>query len=136
MRRLLPVALLLVVVSAHAQVYKWKDASGTVHYSDAPPPAGAEYKSVKTTGTAEPLAAPAAAPAAASTAGKATPPIADTPQNRAAVCKTLQGNMSMLSGDGALTMDDGKGKAVAMDPTRRRQEQTLAQEQYKQYCSK
>lgn len=41
-RRMLPgpglLLLLLACVSASAQVYKWTDAQGTVHYGDAPPP--------------------------------------------------------------------------------------------------
>jgi len=42
MNRKLPLlALLLVAASAYAadsQVYKWTDAGGVIHYSDAPPP--------------------------------------------------------------------------------------------------
>lgn len=32
--------LLFCAGAAHAQVYRWVDAKGTVHYSDAPPPSG------------------------------------------------------------------------------------------------
>ena len=32
--------LLLFPVLAHAQVYRWTDAKGTVHYSNSPPPQG------------------------------------------------------------------------------------------------
>jgi glutaredoxin len=39
-RRMLPgFVLLFASVCASAQVYKWTDAQGTVHYSDTPPPA-------------------------------------------------------------------------------------------------
>jgi glutaredoxin len=39
-RRMLPgLVLLLACCSASAQVYKWTDAQGTVHYTDTPPPA-------------------------------------------------------------------------------------------------
>ena len=38
-RRMLPGLLLLACLSASAQVYKWTDAQGTVHYTDTPPPA-------------------------------------------------------------------------------------------------
>jgi hypothetical protein len=34
------VLLLLFPVLAHAQVYRWTDAKGTVHYSNSPPPQG------------------------------------------------------------------------------------------------
>jgi hypothetical protein len=33
-------ALVLSTAAAHAQVYRWVDAKGTVHYSNAPPPPG------------------------------------------------------------------------------------------------
>jgi hypothetical protein len=36
--RLLLLVLLLATVPAHAQVYRWIDARGTVHYSNNPPP--------------------------------------------------------------------------------------------------
>lgn len=43
-RQILPVLaaslFLLACASSSAQVYKWTDAKGTVHYTDTPPPAG------------------------------------------------------------------------------------------------
>ena len=41
MRFLLSLILALVSASAAAQVYRWVDAQGTVHYSSEKPPAGA-----------------------------------------------------------------------------------------------
>jgi glutaredoxin len=38
-RRMLPGLLLLACFSSSAQMYKWTDAQGTVHYTDTPPPA-------------------------------------------------------------------------------------------------
>lgn len=51
-------ALLCVVAAAdgHAQVYKWVDAAGRVHYGDHPEPGGAKVEQVKTPPTA-PVAA-------------------------------------------------------------------------------
>ena len=40
MSRALLLAAFLLAASAHAQVYRWVDAKGTVHYSNAPPPPG------------------------------------------------------------------------------------------------
>lgn len=37
-KTLLALILLAAPFSSHAEVYKWKDSSGKVHYSDAPPP--------------------------------------------------------------------------------------------------
>lgn len=38
------VLLSLISVSASAQLYKWVDKDGTVHYSDKPPPASAKQE--------------------------------------------------------------------------------------------
>jgi hypothetical protein len=136
MRRLLPLMLIVVAATASAQAYKWKDASGTVHYSDTPPAQGTDYKNVKTSGSAAPLGPSAVAPATAASAGKPATPIADTAANRKAVCDNLTHNMSLLSGSDPLSVDDKSGQRVTMDDTRRRQELSTAQDQYKQYCSK
>ncbi len=40
-------ALVLASASAGAQMYKWTDAKGTVHYTDTPPPANARVGNVK-----------------------------------------------------------------------------------------
>jgi hypothetical protein len=54
---------LIIVLSlpfaASAEMYRWVDSQGKVHYSDSPPPAGA--KSSKTIDTPPPSAAPSGA---------------------------------------------------------------------------
>jgi glutaredoxin len=40
-------AALLCAAGASAQVYKWKDAKGVTHFSDAPPPAAVQQTEVK-----------------------------------------------------------------------------------------
>jgi hypothetical protein len=47
-RMKLSLALLLLVISAlaHAQVYRWVDSKGTVHYSNAAPPAGVKAATI------------------------------------------------------------------------------------------
>lgn len=42
----LAASLGFLVVAAHAQVYRWTDADGVVHYTQTPPPAGA-YEAVR-----------------------------------------------------------------------------------------
>jgi hypothetical protein len=42
MKRIAPLLLLLCATSAAAQVYRWVDAKGTVHYSNAAPPKDAK----------------------------------------------------------------------------------------------
>lgn len=138
-RSLIAVALLLLAPLATAQVYKWTDASGTVHYSEAPPVQGTNYKEVKTTGSAAALAAPAPKNSQGGSEGHSEPslepakPVADTPENRAKLCESLKSNLAALQGSGPVVMQQD-GKATALDTDQRKQQVGAAQSQYDQYC--
>ncbi|PXV52101.1 protein of unknown function [Dyella jiangningensis] len=141
MRRLLiATALLLVAPLVAAQAYKWKDANGTVHYSDAPPPQGTQYSKITTSGSVEPLAAPTQEGSTARTEPGAKPaaapqqPMADTPENRAKLCATLKTNMEALKGSGPVVMEEG-GQQKVIDADQRKVQQATAETQYQQYCS-
>ena len=137
MRRLpLAIALLLLASAATAQVYKWTDAHGTVHYSETPPSQGTKYKSLAPSGGEQAVAAPAPhdnPDAAKAPAATASAPMADTPANRARLCATLKANLDVLNGGDATVVQDGQ--AQPLDDTQRRQQIFAAQAQYKQYCS-
>jgi glutaredoxin len=60
MRLLIAILLCATAGVAGAQTYRWTDASGKVHYSSTPPPAGA--KDVRARGAPRPSAGAAAAP--------------------------------------------------------------------------
>jgi hypothetical protein len=134
-RSLIAVALLLLAPLAAAQVYKWTDASGTVHYSETPPAQGTKYEKVTTTGTVEPLAAPAPSETAGSRETPAEPakPVADTPENRSKMCGALKSNLAALQGGGPVVMQQD-GKTVALDDAQRKQQIVAAQTQYDQFC--
>ncbi|HJU25286.1 MAG TPA: DUF4124 domain-containing protein [Rhodanobacteraceae bacterium] len=148
MPRLFPAALFAVAAlalsaSAAAQVYKWKDANGTTHYSDVPPPAGSKYErvsissNVATAVAATPTPAGSAAPAAVANAGTQTAQadrIADTPDNRAQLCKQLDSNIALLNSDQPITAGDAETPQHNMSDVQRRQELATAQAQKKQYC--
>ncbi|MEO5830433.1 MAG: DUF4124 domain-containing protein [Rhodanobacter sp.] len=137
-RSLIAVALLLLAPLATAQVYKWTDAGGTVHYSEAPPAQGTKFVKVTTTGTVEPMAPPAAVETSesnATPAPAAAEPIADTPDNRAKLCSTLQTNIAALRSGGPVVMQQN-GKSVALDEAQRNQQVASAQAQYDQFCAK
>ncbi len=139
MRRLpFVVVLLLLAPLAFAQVYKWTDASGTVHYSETPPTSGTNYKQIKTSGSSEPIAVPA--PAANSTekpseptATTAAKPVADTPENRSKLCASLKTNLATLQGSAPVVAQQN-GKDVALDDSERKVHIATAQAQYEQYC--
>ena len=140
MRRLLiAVTLLLLAPLAAAQVYKWTDAHGTVHYSEAPPAQGTKYSKVTTTGTVKPLSKPAASTNTEdnSTSGAAPEPapktVADTPANRKSLCDSLQSNLATLHSSSPVVMEKD-GKPNALDATQRKQQVDTAQAQYNQYC--
>jgi Domain of unknown function (DUF4124) len=135
MRRFLPIVLLLIVPLASAQVYKWTDAGGIVHYSDAPPTQGVKFQNVHTTGTVDPLVPPAPATSTAKPAG-ATAAALDTPENRAKLCGQLQSNIDLLLKPTPVTTDAPGGKRITLEGDQRKQALTSAQDQYKQYCAK
>ncbi|QNK02616.1 DUF4124 domain-containing protein [Dyella telluris] len=143
MRRLLiATTLLLVAPLVAAQAYKWKDANGTVHYSDAPPPQGTNFSKVKTSGSVEAPTAPA--PESSAQAGEsdakadkpaqAQLPVMDTPENRAKLCANIKSNMEALKSAAPVVMQDG-GQQKVMTADQRSQQLTTNQTQYQQYCS-
>ena len=138
-RLLIAVTLLLLAPLATAQVYKWTDAHGTVHYSEAPPAQGTKFSKVTTTGTVEPLSKPVARANtedsdASPTAPKVAPKtVADTPANRKSLCDSLKSNLATLQGSGPVVMEKD-GKPNALDAVQRKQQVDTAQSQYNQYC--
>ncbi|MBD8871533.1 DUF4124 domain-containing protein [Rhodanobacter sp. DHB23] len=144
-RSLIAVALLLLAPLATAQqIYKWTDASGTVHYSQSAPAQGTKYQQVKLAGGVESANgdAPAEQPAtdnntpapADSPAPAPAAPMADTPDNRAKLCATLKSNLAALQGSGPVVMQQG-GKPAVLDDAQRKQQVDTANAQYQQYCS-
>ena len=136
-RSLIAVALMLLTPLAMAQVYKWTDSHGTVHYSQTAPASGVDFKKMK---TVEPTAAPVQAPetptpvaARTQSAPASSQPIADTPANRKTLCDSLQANLKMLKGSAPVVMQQD-GKSTALDDTQRQQQVTADEAQYQQYC--
>ncbi|MDO9452740.1 MAG: DUF4124 domain-containing protein [Stagnimonas sp.] len=95
-------ALLLSVAAlpcAAGNVYKWKDASGQMHYSQTPPPAGSV--SVQPQAQVQPgvtMTAPPAPPAPAATAKPADPKAAppETKEAKAKRCTDSKERLAFL----------------------------------------
>lgn len=145
MRRLsIALALLLVAPLAFAQVYKWTDAHGTVHYSETPPPTGTKYSQVSVnTGSSEPAGGDNASAATSSSAsapsqsgGNNAPqgPVEDTPENRAKLCTSLKANIGTLQGSGPVVMSNG-GQQQLLNADQRKQQLDASQSQYSEYCA-
>lgn len=134
-------ALLLIAPLASSQdVYKWKDAKGTVHYSETAPPQGTHFQRMTLGGTVETAQEPKGPqeqvptettqpPAPRRTAAQ----MADTPANRATLCVTLKSNLATLQGSGPVVMQQD-GKPSLLGDIQRKQQIANAQAQYKQYC--
>ncbi|RUL71419.1 DUF4124 domain-containing protein [Dyella choica] len=144
MRRLsLALALLLIAPLACAQVYKWTDAHGTVHYSETPPPTGTKYSQVSVNaGTSAPAAGenPPAASGSSNSSSPASgsstsqPPMEDTPENRAKLCTSLKANIGTLQGKGPVVMNNG-GQQQLLNADQRKQQLDASQSQYSQFCA-
>lgn len=124
------------------KVYKWKDANGAIHFSDAPPPKGTEFNNVKIVNQSAAITseqAPAAAPAdpanpAADPAKPAQPQVAkDT--SRAGRCKEAQARIRMLEGEQAVNIDRGDGKPVALEGPERKTELDIARTRAASVCA-
>jgi len=57
MRIIFPLLLLLLSASAQAEMYKWVDSSGKVHYTDQAPPANVKQKKLDITTRPTPIVA-------------------------------------------------------------------------------
>jgi hypothetical protein len=129
-RFLIVLALLMTAPLVSAQVYKWSDASGTVHYSQSPPTKGTQFKEMKPSGVVDPT--PPAAPATVAPK-PITTEVADTPANRANLCNTFKTSLTALQGTGAVVVEKD-GKQTALDDAGRKQETESAEAKIKLYC--
>ncbi|MGH8084234.1 MAG: DUF4124 domain-containing protein [Lysobacter sp.] len=114
-------ALTFALPAVSGELYQWKDANGVTHYSDAPPPAGADYKNrtISNRGSAAIATDKAEAPAESSQ------------------CTTARGNLALLQGEGPVGTDaDSDGKPDAAFTADERAAQTqLAEAAIKVHCN-
>lgn len=141
-------ALLLVAASAYAtdaQVYKWTDAGGVVHYTDAPPPLDTkDVQTVRVRGGDRPHAVgnenteTAGKAADAEAAKPAEPPqatpVADTADNRAKACDLARNNLELLQSKFPVSVAGSNGKAQELDDKGRQGQIADANAQITLYC--
>ncbi|HET7663333.1 MAG TPA: DUF4124 domain-containing protein [Rhodanobacteraceae bacterium] len=138
---LLLIALMGVPFVVCAQVYKWKDAHGTVHFADTPPPHGVAYTIVKTrVSVGSGLDAASFRPPRESTvdnndsSSNSQNPLPDTPINRKQVCEKLEANIKLLNGSSPVITKDASGKSHVMSAEDRSKELAVEQKQHQQFC--
>ncbi|WP_432720573.1 DUF4124 domain-containing protein [Jeongeupia wiesaeckerbachi] len=133
-------ALCLVTGVAHAEIYKWKDASGNWQYSDTPP-AGADkgkaqvVKTAKQPVTVAPAAAAskASAPAAAASAPQAAPQAKDESKKDPKACAEARKRLGYLQTARYNSLNE-KGKVEFMTEERKKEEIAATQETIKEAC--
>ncbi len=125
------------------QIYKWKDANGVVHFSQTPPSSSTHYTEMRLAGQPDVSAgtparsnterenAPETRPARPASGGTQ----ADTPSNRAELCKQLDSNIALLQSKQPVVTDGSDGKQQVMSDNAREQQLATARAQQVQYCS-
>jgi len=144
-RHLLLYALLGAAALAHAeQVYKWTDAQGITHYSDAPPPTETQnVQTVRVSGGDRPHAvqpADTTAPAPdtkppAPAAAQPPPPVSDPGEYRAKNCAAARSNLEALQSKFPVSMPNKDGKQETITDDKARQAAIAdARAQIAQFC--
>jgi hypothetical protein len=137
-----------VVASANAaqgQVYKWTDAAGIVHYSDAPPPDDVtNAEKVRVTGGDRPHSMGNDAPAEIADADKPKEPadnglpqtttMADNADNRVRACTAARNNLDLLNSKFPVAVTGSDGKSRALDDNQRKVQIADANAQVSLYC--
>lgn len=136
-----PIVLLgllgLIAASSHAadKVYKWKDAAGVTHFSDAPPPKGTQFENVQVKGE-NPVTTSESSEADAGDKPKEDTAAADpnTPASGdKALCDQAKNRLTLLDSKSELNTVEN-GKTVPMTAQMRAAELNVARAQVQSYC--
>ena len=126
--------------AGNGQVYKWTDAQGVVHYSDAPPPnTQPNVQTVRVTGGDRPHDVNAAA--AATDANAPQPAQTQVAQNappaapdHAHDCANAHSNLELLQSKFQVSVTGSDGKAVPLDDKARQAQIADMNAQIAAYC--
>ena len=125
-------AALIVAVPAVAQdAYKWKDANGTVHFSQQPPPQTVPTEHMK---LSQDGARAISADAAKAKAAKEDELAAANARQIRHLCEVAQDNLHLLQGDAILDAGDDIETARKMDAGQREQKLKSTQADITRYC--
>jgi len=150
-RQWMLIALLGTMAAAQAaDAYRWVDAKGVVHYSDAPPPVEfkAELVHLPGTGTGTKSGTAGAAGAAGALPdepakaddseepGEKKPPgvLASSVQSAEKRCADARANLEVLQRSGPVGVDTGSGKPQPLDDNARQRQIGNAQTIIATYC--
>ena len=142
-RQWMLIALLGTMAAAQAaDAYRWVDANGVVHYSDAPPPAESKAELVHLPGTGRTAGAAGALPDEPAKAddseepGEKKPPgvLASSVQSAEKRCADARANLEVLQRNGPVGVDTGSGKPQPLDDNARQRQIGNAQTIIATYC--
>lgn len=131
--------------AATAQVYKWIDSAGVVHYADAPPPRGTPNVQTVRVSSAGDQVQPAAVDtseagtqpanaASANPAASSSTAVADAAKIMAQNCATARSNLDLLNSKYPVSTTGPDGKPQKVDDTARQAKIADAQAEIKLYC--
>lgn len=132
------------VFGASGQVYKWTDAQGVVHYSDAPPGnTQPDVQTVRVSGGDRPHAIDNAtadtppADTAQKPADNGLPKeqvLVDNADNRRKACQSAHNNLDLLSSKFPVSITGSDGKTTALDDKSRQAQIADTNAQIALYC--
>jgi len=131
---------LLAAVAATAghsadKVYKWKDAAGVVHFSDAPPPKGTEFDNVRIVNQSAAITQDQAAQQqAAAKPGEGEAKPAAAPAGESQRCRSARERVAMLNSSSPLSVERD-GKLVDMTAAERAAELRIATTTIESICT-
>lgn len=154
MKRYLPLFMLLASFNCHAELTKWVDADGKVHYSDGPPPPDAKVETLHiptSPDAADSSSSAASAPAAPKTiyeqaadlkkaqkAKEAAAQKAAKEEENAKIkqqnCTQSRSQLQTLQNAPLITTYNAKGEQNIMDDSARKKSIDDAQAAISQYC--
>lgn len=122
------------------QVYKWTDASGVVHFSDAPPPKDAkDVQLMRVSGSDRPRSVETAANgepgSGAEGENSGTPAAPPDPKDaNAKACATARNNLEILNSKMPVSVTGPDGKALPLDDKARAAQIAAANANVELYC--
>jgi hypothetical protein len=133
---LLTTMLLALPLVASAQVYKWTDANGTQHFSDAPPPQGVKYQNIKTRADADQPRTQNNVDHGNDASASPSPAKDGKSAQLQRFCAQLSSNITLLKSSQNLQHMGSDGKTTPVNDKLRAQQLKQQQQRYDAYCNK
>jgi len=126
--------VLLASTCMAQQVYKWTDASGTVHYSEQPPASGVKNERMTLSGATEGTASAEAAQAEADAAADPEALQKANDAQEAHMCSVARDNLKLLDSDARIASGGDITTATQVIGEEREKARGEARSQIERYC--